>query len=702
MRRSQAWIALAALLVVALSTRTSTAAPEAHFLRVDPRAGQTDGAPILTTVVEVVQTKRMSDVTQTCAALTGNDNLDCMARALEQPGALYQSFDFPDKNAIMTVSVDGSDVPARFESKARWAESANQPGVGTAFLILIDAAASMGSRLEDAKAVANGFVSTMTPNDIVDVMVFNDRGVVQDSKWVNNKQAALATIAAAHTYPSQGRSRPLFNILKQAATDSFGDLGNTGTITVPLHQTMVVLSNGAAGTDTSSNQLSSTALRQFFTKGRFPEDNQVRPKMPVPVVSIWFPSRAIEEFMQNSREFMEGLANPEIGGLYSVSRDGAGSHATNIVAAVRTRIGKMHIVKWRVACIAPTITQSFKLVFANTTPPMAGDSWENVPVGIDPTTWPLDVDRDATDRAAKSNPIYPGGTVKIFGNFCWGGTTTRAELYMVPKNQAAPQTLQGGGIDDARKAQRSLIEQGMRGKAITATDTYVEFDLPSSEKFLVKSGETFTGRLIIYDNAARRTSAITADKIITLRAQEAPLPYLWIGGGTFAGVVVLLLIVSIVRGGGGGNKRRGGAPAAPPPRPVVAGAAPAPMAYGAPPPMGGGMGGGMPDYGAPPPMMGPASRATLSGTAGVFTVMPGMEMYAGRDGAVCQIMLTEPRVSGKHGGLKIEGGQLLVRDEGSNNGSFVNGQRIQAHVWTPVANGATLRFGPVEFSVRLE
>ena len=113
-------------------------------------------------------------------------------------------------------------------------------------------------------------------------------------------------------------------------------------------------------------------------------------------------------------------------------------------------------------------------------------------------------------------------------------------------------------------------------------------------------------------------------------------------------------------------------------------------------PVGGGGGGPM---GAP---MGNASRAVLSGAAGIFTVSVGTEMRAGRDGSVCQILLTEPRVSGCHAAVKVEGGQLLVRDENSNNGTFVNGQRIPGGMWTPVPPGALLRFGPVEFSVRLE
>ncbi len=692
-------LTIAFLAALLLAPSTASAAPEAHILRIDPRASTTDGSPTLTTVIEVVQNKRMSDVTRACTTLNGDANLDCVANALDVNGALYSSFDFPDKNAVFTVTVDSTDTPAKFESKARWGESTAQPGVGTAWLLLIDAASTMGTSFDEAKAVAAAFVNAMGPNDIVDVMFFNDKGVVEDSKWVNTKAAAQTSLNnVPRTYPAQGRTRPLFNILKQAATDGFKELGNAGqSVVVPMHQALVVLSNGSAGADTTTNAGTSLALKDYLTKGRFPENNDVLPKTPVPVISVWFPNKVIEEFGANAREFMEGMANTEIGGFFTIMRDGQAGRAANIVNSVRTRFNKMHIVKWRVACVAPSITQTFKLFFSNTNPVIAGDAtFQNVPVGIDPTTWPIDIDREATERAAKADPIYSGGTVRVYGNFCWGGSAQRAEIYMVPKNQAAPASLQNGNIEDAKKAQRTLIEAGMRGKAITAGDSVVEFELPKTDKFLVGKGETMTARLIVYDNQARRTSAVTADKIISLRARDAPLPYLLIGGATFGGVVLILLIVSIFRGGGG-SKRRGAAAA--PPRPVVAGGpAPMPMGGGADYSYGGGGGGG----GAPAPMGGVATRATLSGTAGIFTVTPGLEMRAGRDGAACQILLTEPRVSGTHSVVKFESGQLLVRDENSNNGTYINGQRIPGGVWTPVPAGAQLRFGPVEFSVRLE
>ena len=114
--------------------------------------------------------------------------------------------------------------------------------------------------------------------------------------------------------------------------------------------------------------------------------------------------------------------------------------------------------------------------------------------------------------------------------------------------------------------------------------------------------------------------------------------------------------------------------------------------------------GGMPAPPSPPPNPygEPASGATILGAAGQFAIRGGVEVRVGRDPAQCPITLTEPRVSGVHATLKFEGGQLLVRDESSNNGTFVNSARIPPATWTSVPQGASLRFGPVEFSVRVE
>ncbi len=95
-------------------------------------------------------------------------------------------------------------------------------------------------------------------------------------------------------------------------------------------------------------------------------------------------------------------------------------------------------------------------------------------------------------------------------------------------------------------------------------------------------------------------------------------------------------------------------------------------------------------------------RAMMSGQAGTFTIAPGSEMRVGRDAAQCQIVLTEPRVSSVHATVKLDAGQILVRDERSNNGTTLNGAPVSPGLWTSVPPGSLVRFGPSEFSVRLE
>jgi len=97
-----------------------------------------------------------------------------------------------------------------------------------------------------------------------------------------------------------------------------------------------------------------------------------------------------------------------------------------------------------------------------------------------------------------------------------------------------------------------------------------------------------------------------------------------------------------------------------------------------------------------------ANQASLHGTPGVYPVAAGREVKIGRDPGLCDICLTEPRISGIHATVKFEAGQLLVRDEGSNNGTFVAGAKIQSYSWLPVPPGQAVKFGPIEFTVRVD
>ena len=105
----------------------------------------------------------------------------------------------------------------------------------------------------------------------------------------------------------------------------------------------------------------------------------------------------------------------------------------------------------------------------------------------------------------------------------------------------------------------------------------------------------------------------------------------------------------------------------------------------------------------PPPNPYAASASpsfVLTSALGTFKVSGAGEVYVGRDPARCAIHLTEPRVSGVHATMKIDGGTLYVRDERSNNGVWINGERIATATWVAVPPSAALRFGPIQFSVQ--
>jgi hypothetical protein len=525
------------------------------------------------------------------------------------------------------------------------------------------------------------------------------------------KARALGFVqSVTDTFASTSRNRSLLTLIKTAATDGFKALGNVGEdVRMPLHQSMVVLSSGFGGTDPSTTGPGAMQLQQYLSQGRFPEDNTALPKAPVPVISIYFPHETYQEFKLNSLEFMQNLANTELGGFFTVVQAGGGGRAAQIVSAVRQRFSKMFIVKWRVSCVAPSVTQSFKLVFNNVNPPILGDnSFKDVPVGIDPSTWPLDVNGEYTvDMAKRQGGVYPGGTFKVYGDFCWGGDKSRAEVYFLPAGQQVPAALAGTDLDKAKRTQQQLIAQGMKGTALEASDTFVTFQAPDKDKILHGSGEQAVVRVVVYDNRAHRTSGVTAESILQLKGTTAPLPLLLILGSLLGVVILALLVVVVLKSGG---KRRGPAqPLAPvvasPPAPVynpaygAASAAAAPPAYAPPAAAPGYAAPAAAGYGAAPAVV---SLAVLQGSAGTFTILNGQELRAGRDPNQCGIVFNEPRISGVHATLKLENGQLLVRDENSNNGTLVNNVRISPLVWSPVPAGSLLRLGPIELSVRFQ
>ena len=467
-------------------------------------------------------------------------------------------------------------------------------------------------------------------------------------------------------------------------------------------------------------------------------------------------------------------------------------------------------------------------------------SFKDVPIGVDPTSWPLDINIAQTKAEADANPVHPGGTFRVYGDFCWGGDKNRAEAYFVPAGTNPNQNVNRNDPEVAKKAIQHLVAQNLRGGAVEAGDTFVTLQRPRRGQAPRGRRATTPSRaLVVYDNKAKRASGVTAETVAHAEGdEEAAQPSdhprrgghrrrhpparrrpssrrrrrqresartsrrlrrssrwrwrrwrasVWRRWRLSAGRAVMAAVhlrrwrwrlrsrTPQVRHNRpaahehlqprGARVATAYAPARSAPlRTPIRGRRPAPpppTSHATAPdhlrPGGGGspfsLSGGRTGRGAlprlqhdddrdaragvgvllvrstasadiatpsparasassarpagaptrrhfrsrarcaspleppPNPYGGVADVATIVGAAGQFAIRGGVEVRVGRDPAQCPITLAEPRVSGVHATLKFEGGQLMVRDEGSNNGTYVNGRAHPGDVWTPVSCG---------------
>lgn len=119
-------------------------------------------------------------------------------------------------------------------------------------------------------------------------------------------------------------------------------------------------------------------------------------------------------------------------------------------------------------------------------------------------------------------------------------------------------------------------------------------------------------------------------------------------------------------------------------------AAAPPMAAGAPPP------------GAPPPDGGAAPRKhrTVIGELNLDQLAGAGAISIGRT-PDNKIVVPHPQVSARHAQIINQGGQLLLEDLGSGNGTFVRGQRIAKGQRVPVANGEKVYIGPMPVLIHI-
>jgi EAL domain-containing protein (putative c-di-GMP-specific phosphodiesterase class I) len=108
----------------------------------------------------------------------------------------------------------------------------------------------------------------------------------------------------------------------------------------------------------------------------------------------------------------------------------------------------------------------------------------------------------------------------------------------------------------------------------------------------------------------------------------------------------------------------------------------------------------------PPAVIKPATEATwllsgqLSAEQPVRSIrVEGSPFLVGRHSKAA-LTIPSPTVSNVHAELRIEAGVLYVKDLGSTNGTFINGERIEGEF--PVASGDLLQFAEIVFRVGLD
>jgi hypothetical protein len=108
-----------------------------------------------------------------------------------------------------------------------------------------------------------------------------------------------------------------------------------------------------------------------------------------------------------------------------------------------------------------------------------------------------------------------------------------------------------------------------------------------------------------------------------------------------------------------------------------------------------------PSFGSPMPGSMASGGTRLVGMEGPYTgqIFPvgGPSVMLGRE-MTCDIALTaDSTISRNHARIANEGGTLVVYDNGSSNGTFVNGQRVMAPV--ALAPGDIVQFGSSKFQL---
>lgn len=102
--------------------------------------------------------------------------------------------------------------------------------------------------------------------------------------------------------------------------------------------------------------------------------------------------------------------------------------------------------------------------------------------------------------------------------------------------------------------------------------------------------------------------------------------------------------------------------------------------------------------GAPQPSNAASAIYRLVGEGVSLELSSEGEYAVGRD-ATCDLPITDATVSRRHATLLVRGGGAVIRDEGSTNGTYLNGVRLEPNTEHPLQTGDNLQLGGVKLRV---
>lgn len=93
------------------------------------------------------------------------------------------------------------------------------------------------------------------------------------------------------------------------------------------------------------------------------------------------------------------------------------------------------------------------------------------------------------------------------------------------------------------------------------------------------------------------------------------------------------------------------------------------------------------------------SGVFLVGNDTEYLLQPGENRFGRKDGNA--VVIADPYVSGGHGIIEVEGGEVYLTDTGSTNGTVLNDARMSANMRTLIGPDDVIKLGALEFKIEV-